>query len=307
MSAVLVVGLIAAASSAAPVTVTGDCPGADAVTVALRSALGGDAKPGTADVAKVSDLGNRFSVAAAGQVREFADPGRDCEERARAAAVFIALALNPPLLPTPPPPPAPAVVTAPPAAAPPESTSWLDLAVGARFDGGAQSETTFAGGVEIRATAGRRWLGLAATAGILAPSDTQFSSVTVREQRFPLSLAVTARRRVSPRVAVGAAAGAALVPITLRAPDLDSVQPATRLDVGARLAFEVQLRATARLAPFVGVHAEIFPRAYELEVDPLGKVGSTGRFWLGASAGLSFEAMPSPSRPREPNQVSASL
>jgi len=155
--------------------------------------------------------------------------------------------------------------------------------------------------------AGWRWLGLAATAGVLAPTETRYPSVTVRQQRFPLSLAITARRRLSPRFAITGAAGAALVPITLRAQDIAGAPTSTRLDAGLRLALELHVHATAQLAPFVGLHAEIFPRTYELDVDPGGNVGSTGGFWLGGSLGLSFEAMPSPSRPREPNQVSASL
>ena len=287
MSPVLLLGLLAAAVPS--VAVTGDCPGAEAVTAALRSALGSDAKVGVSEPPKVSDQGDRFSVAAAGQVQQYADPGRDCDERARAAAVFIALALNPPLVP---PGPAPTVRDAPaPPPAPSPSPRWLDLAVAARADGGPGQAVGPAIGAEIHAAAGWRWLGVAATAGVLAPSDGTYASVTVQQQRFPLSLALTARHDVSQRLAIAGAAGAALVPLTVRATAIDGGPSSTRLDAGIRLAFELRFRATPRLAPFVDVHAEIFPRAYELQVDPLGTIGSTGRFWLGASAGLSFEAM----------------
>lgn len=286
MSPVLLLGLLAAAVPS--VAVTGDCPGAEAVTAALRSALGSDVKVGVSEPPKVSDQGDRFSVAAAGQVQQYADPGRDCEERARAAAVFIALALNPPLAP---PGPAPTVRDAPAPPPPPASARWLDLAVAARADGGPGQAVGPAIGAEIHAAAGWRWLGVAATAGILAPSEGTYSSITVRQQRFPLSLALTARRDVSQRLAIAGAAGAALVPLTVRATAIDGGPSSTRLDAGIRLAFELRFRATPRLAPFVDLHAEFFPRAYELQVDPLGTIGSTGRLWLGVSAGVAFEAL----------------
>ncbi len=286
MSPVLLLGLLAAAVPS--VAVTGDCPGAEAVTAALRSALGSDAKVGVSEPPKVSDQGDRFSVAAAGQVQQYADPGRDCDERARAAAVFIALALNPPLAP---PGPAPTVRDA--LAPPPPSPSprWLDLAVAARADGGPGQAVGPAIGAEIHAAAGWRWFGVAATAGVLAPSDGTYASVTVQQQRFPLSLALTARRDLSGRLTIAGAVGAALVPLTLRATALEGGPSQTRLDAGVRFAVEARFRATQRLAPFVDLHAEIFPRAYELQVDPLGTIGSTGRFWLGVSAGVAFEAL----------------
>jgi hypothetical protein len=209
--------------------------------------------------------------------------------------VFIALAFNPPVPPAAPGPavragaaPPVAVVTAPAR----ESERWFDLAVAARFDGGPAPETGAAIGFEARAAVGARWFGVAATVGILAPADSKFSSVTVRQQRFPLSLALTARHGISPRLAVAGAVGGALVPITLRGEGLEGGSQATRLDAGVRLAFELRIRATPRLAPFVDLHAEIFPRAYQLDVDPLGTVGSTGRLWLGVSVGLSFETTP---------------
>jgi hypothetical protein len=299
MSPILLLGLIAAVSPPLPVAVTGDCPSAAAVTAALGAALGSEAKAGAADVPRVTDQGDRFSVAALGQSRQYADPARDCDERARAAAVFIALVLNPPASPAPGVQdgavPQAAVVAPPPA---PASERWIDLAAAARVDGG-PPETSATFGVEARTAAGWRWLGLVATAGVLAPTESRFSSVTVRQQRFPLSVAITARREVSPRLAVAGAVGAALVPLTLRGEALDGASQAMRLDAGIRLAVELRIRATQRLAPFVDVHAEVFPRAYQLDVDPLGTVGSTGRLWVGTSIGLSFEALGAPRISRE--------
>jgi hypothetical protein len=296
---ILILGLVAAAPPGPTVDVTGTCPSADAVAVALGSALGTEPKPGETNAngknaPKVTDLGDRFSVSALGQAREYADPARDCDERARAAAVFIALALNPPIVPAPPLPPAPPVpvqTAARPPLAPPPSARSLEVGAAARVDSATQPETSFAIGFEVRAAVGWRWLGVTAMAGVLAPTDSRFSAVTVRQQRFPLSLALTARHRLGERLAVAGAVGGALVPFTLRAGGIDGAPSSTRLDAGVRLALELAVLATPRLAPFIGVHAEIFPRAYELDVGPpsnVGNVGSTGRFWLGASVGLSF-------------------
>jgi hypothetical protein len=292
MIAPLLSALIAAAPAAVPVEVAGQCPSAGAVTAALASALGAEAPSAVAGIPKVTDLGDRFSVSASGQSREYADPARDCDERARAAAVFIALALNPPLLPPPAPPPAPpAQVMARVPAAPPPSPRWFDVGVGARVDGTSAGDAGPALGFEVGLSAGWRALGVAATAGILAASESQLSSVAVRQQRFPFSVAVEVRRDLTRHLVIAGAFGAALVPITLRAEKIDNPQSATRLDAGFRFAATLRFRATPRLAPFLNLHAEIFPRAYELDVDPAGNIGSTGRFWLGASAGLSFAAM----------------
>ena len=302
MSAPVLLALLAAAASPrAAVAVTGACPSADAVTAALASALGNDTKRDLSGIAKVIDDGDRFSVTALGQTRQYGDPARDCDERARAAAVFIALTLNPPVVPLPPA-PAPDVasqqvtVAATQAAPARGSQPWIDVAAAARLDGGPAAGASAAFGFEARATVGRRWLGVAATVAILAPTDSTLSSVTVRQQRFPLSIALTARHAIAPRLAFAAAVGAALVLLTLRGEALDGASQSTRVDAGVRLAFELRLLATQRLAPFIGLHAEVFPRAYQLDVDPLGTIGSTGRLWLGASAGLSFDVTPTPPR-----------
>jgi hypothetical protein len=183
-------------------------------------------------------------------------------------------------------------VTAP-AAPAPASARWLDLGVAARAEGG----TAPAFGVELRAAGGWRWWGVEATAGILAPTESEHSSIDVRAQRFPLGLALTARLPISDRLAIAGAAGLSLVPLTVRAQGIEDARAQTRIDSGARLAVALWLRATPRLRPFVDLHAEIFPSPHHLVVDPLGDIGTTGRLWLGAAAGLAFETTPPPRAP----------
>src|SRR5260221_11730334 len=94
------------AGSRLSLRVAGDeraCPAPSQVAAVLAPLLrgtkvaGGAGSPGPDD-ALVSDDGSKFRVAVASREREFNDAERDCTERARQAAVFIALVLDPPLV-----------------------------------------------------------------------------------------------------------------------------------------------------------------------------------------------------------------
>ncbi|HEY6476285.1 MAG TPA: hypothetical protein VI456_06855 [Polyangia bacterium] len=274
-----------AAPTALVVEAQGSCPSGEAVRAALLPALTEAPAAAGRQTPRVSDLGDRFQVDAAGQTGAFVDVARDCTERARVAAVFIALALSPPAAPERPAPP-------PPPAETPRPRQWFELAVEARLDGasvGAPAATTLAWGGEVRAAVGRGMIGVAATAGLLAPTDDAFGSVEVRQQRFPLSLSLTLGHDLQRGFRVAADLGLAVVPLTLKGEGLSAVAPATRLDLGARLAVALRLPALGgRLAPVVGLHADLFPRPYRFSVDPLGDIGSSSGFWLGASLGLSY-------------------
>jgi hypothetical protein len=110
--------LLSAQATAAPPSVVylteqSACPDTATLTKALRERLSRfdvSIAPaiGALPVAVV-DLGDRYRVIIDGVVRDFADPSRDCDERAAEATVFIALTLEPPSLPPTslPPPPLP--------------------------------------------------------------------------------------------------------------------------------------------------------------------------------------------------------
>ncbi len=283
----------AAAPVAESVEVTGECPSRQAVIAALIPALGKPAAQPDARPPRVTDLGDKFEIAAYGQVRQYTDLERNCGERARVAAVFITLALDPPtfelfagppspsiVAPLPPPPPPPAAVG---------SEPWMDVCLGGRLDGAATEDV--AGGAELRFAVGSGAFGLAAAAGILSATErtSTSASVTVRQQRFPASASAVARHQLSPSVELTGALGLAVVPFTARGSGLSPSTPATRLDVGGRVAVDLRLRLGAKLAAFAGVHVEAFPRAYALEVAPLGSVGSTARFWAGTTVGVAFD------------------
>ena len=80
-----------------PIETSGSCPSAEEVSATIAPLVASLPAQRLAEgAARVADLGDRFEVAAAGQKSQYVDAARDCAERARVAAVFIALALNPP-------------------------------------------------------------------------------------------------------------------------------------------------------------------------------------------------------------------
>jgi hypothetical protein len=287
--------------------VVGTCPAREAVMGALLPVVGKEGLPSNRGPTRVVDLGDRFEVAAAGQAARYADGARDCGARARVAAVFIALALSPPSVPlAEPAPPLPEPLP-PPSRAPerrveraassgPPSHPWANLALAGRLDAalaeqGAPSDST--GGGELSAMVGHGLFGVAISAALMAPSHRTLQSVSVRQQRFPFSVGIALRHRLSPWFVLTGNAGVALVLLTLRGENVNPGASSSRLDPGAHLGIELRGPPLRQgLVPFVGLHAELFPRSYVLDVDPLGQVGVTNRFWWGAAAGLSFDLAP---------------
>lgn len=269
----------------------GDCPSGPAVTAALLPVIGNVSVPANA-APRVSDLGDRFEAAAAGQSGLYLDAGRDCAERARVAAVFIALALNPPTFQSP--------AGRSPAAPKPVRHTWFQAAAAARLDGASAGNsppaTVLVWGAELGLAAGYGLFGGAVAVGALQSSVARFSrfnpTVAVREQRFPFAVALRFQGDLPRRLRLGAELGAALVVATFKAEDLQMTTSAVRLDVGLRGAIQLRLPvALGHFAPFVGLHAEYFPKPYKLDVDPIGTVGSSSQFWLGATAGALFETL----------------
>ena len=121
------VALLARAAVGAPpdsVRMVGEeaaCPSPAQVVTVLRRLLPRmkvTAEPGSAGTedATIVDEGSQYRVTIAGQERSFIDAARQCAERARHAAVFVALVLDPPTIPepsepAPPAPPAPVAAT----------------------------------------------------------------------------------------------------------------------------------------------------------------------------------------------------
>ncbi|HEY4395600.1 MAG TPA: hypothetical protein VGP64_16130 [Polyangia bacterium] len=242
---------------------------------------------GKTPVVEIVDLGVPYRIIAAGQVREYRDESRDCAYRARIAAVFVALAIDPAELiapPAPPPPPAPAPLPAPAMEAPPP-VARLDL--GATVLGGIGSGDRGADfGAELRWAGGRGRVGPEAGLLALLPVDNTIGGVRLRQWRLPVDAGVRARI-VGPRFERYGEIGLAAALLSVRALDLASPRSQTALELGVHIA--VGLHATGhRLAPFAALAVELVPDPPAVFALPAGTVGHTPLLWAGATAGASL-------------------
>ena len=290
----------AAAAAAAAISVEGSCPDERAVDRAITALIprGVAALPESSAVS-VEDSGETYRVDvksdSVARARLFRDASRDCEQRARFAAVFIVLTLLPPELafavqapPLPPPPPPPVVVATPPA--PPPAPRRLRLEAGVLAEAApavAVSVSMLALGGELRAA--YRLGPIAATIGVGFELRIGFSigGLDGRELRVPVDVGARMQRAAK---SVEIAGELSLVAAPFHAEGLDTAKPTsgTRLDVGARAGGVLRFAGPrTRLAPFLGLHAVLFPWPYELSTTPAGGLGTTPVLWLGATAGLS--------------------
>jgi hypothetical protein len=287
-------GAVAPAAPLAPlISTSGACPGLAMISAAVTALIPHgdlDSLPRSAAV-EVADLGDsyRVNVVAEGvpRVRIFRDVGRDCAQRARFAAVFIVLTLLPPEL----------VIDVQPEAAPPEPPPAPEppprpfrLEVGAVLDVAPalfDAPQMLAPGGELRIA--RRFGRLAGMLGAGLEPRASFSQggLLGRERRIPLDLGLRAWRPLGPWELDGEAAIAAAI---FHAEGLNTLMPqqGTRLDLGARIGVAARFGSpSARAVPFVGLHALLFPRRYEIATTPQGALGSTPALWVGVELGLS--------------------
>jgi hypothetical protein len=151
----------------------------------------------------------------------------------------------------------------------------------------ADSQAFFEGGAMIRLALGwsASW-GAELGVGLLASRIIQLDRVKAREQRFPFELGLRWRTRSTP-VELAVAAGLAGAWFTTEGNELTVPDRQSRLDLGASAALQSRWPSSSRLAPFLGVRAQYFPRAYEFAVDGRGNVGSTPKFRFAGELGLS--------------------
>jgi hypothetical protein len=282
------------------------CPRPDLVLAELATLLPPDrlaarlrALPGAPAVVELVDRGVPFQVIIAGRVREYRDEARDCVHRARVAAVFVALTIDPafvaaaappPVAPPPvaPPPPPPTVVEPMPAPATPPRAR-VDVA--AAIDAGVGSADRVAqAGAALRLTIGRGRLAFVAGAIALWPVDTTVGGVRLHQWRLPFDAGVRvnlAGRNLAPYAEAGLCAAV----LTETALDLATANSRTAVEIGARAAFGVRAGAS-RFAPFAALHVELIPYPAEIYALPQGVAGRTPHLWLGASAGASIGFLP---------------
>jgi hypothetical protein len=293
----------------ATISVNGTCPNGEAIWAAVASIVPAKDRDRFAGAAKieVSDLGDSYRVAvnAAGidRLRVYRDLGRDCDHRARFAAVFIVLTLMPPdvLLdalpvpppePPPPPPPPPEPPRPPPPPAPPPPRPRR-LRIEISFAGdlalrpGTPTAATLGG--ELRAAPGPKRLGPVGAIGV-AGGTIDFGTVSATELRVPFDLGLRLPLLARGAVDFVADVGMAGAIFHDAAKNTADPQAGTRLDLGARAAVVIHHgRANDRLLEILGIHAEAFPRPYDVTLTPQGTVGHTPVFWLGVTFGLAVQ------------------
>jgi hypothetical protein len=297
-SVVLAPGLAGAAEPPELESLVGgpsSCPRPDLVLAELATLLPPDrlgarlrALPGTPAVVEMVDVGVGFQVIVAGRVREYRDEARDCVHRARVAAVFVALTIDPAFVAAaaPPPlapPPPPTIVEPMPA----PSTPRARLDVAAALDAGVGSADRVAqAGAALRLSIGRGRLAFVAGALALWPVDTTVGGVRLHQWRLPFDAGVRvnlAGGDLAPYAEVGLCAAV----LSETALDLATANSRTTVEIGARAAFGVRVGAS-RFAPFASLHAELIPSPPEIYALPRGVAGHAPYLWIGVSAGASM-------------------
>ena len=263
---------------------TSRCPRPDAVWNELLTLVPPErletrlraATRGKTPLVELIDLGVPYRILAAGQVREYRDESRDCAYRARIAAVFVALAIDPAQLPAQSAMPTPAPQAAPPpvpqAALEELPTPRARLDLGAAIVGGLGPEDHVGQvGAELRSSAGRHRLGPEAGVTALLPVDNSVGGVRLRQWRLPVDAGVRARS-VGPRferygelgISAALLSERALDLASSRIPDGDRDRPAPR---GRRARLTRAPRAVRRLS------GELVPAPPAIFALPAGTVG----------------------------------
>ena len=296
---------------------TSTCPSPAAVRTEVELLVPRDqlnarlrASAGTGPIVEITDRGATFDVAA-GSVREYRDEARDCAYRARVAAVFVALVIDPgAMLATRagPPPRAPRAVAPP--APPPEPTTLVStvaedsepgspqrarirLALGVGVEGGVGADAHISqAGLGLRVVVGGGRWALAVGAMAMAPVETSIGGIAIRQWRVPADVSLRAqwahqnseRSMLEPYAELGAAVA------LLRESGLDLASNATptSAELGVRVAAGVHLTGVSRLSPFFELHGEVVPIPPAISALPRGVVGHTPLVWFGATAGAAW-------------------
>jgi hypothetical protein len=296
VASAMFVALGARAQPASPPAVAGEsgCPDPAAVQQVLATLLSATETSEPSTIA-VADFGSRYRVTVGDRVKTYLDPHRNCAERVRIAAAFIALALNPEEAPSPvdsePTPITPPIVETPP-------VHVVAHPIVVRIQGGAAVQSApelgaLAFGASARLAARSTLLGVYASCAWLGSETTDLSGTAgVAFERVPCSLGATiALLPPDYRVELDVDAGVAIGALRVAGRGLATDSVATRLELGGRAALQMGVhlgQPDSAIFPVVGIEATVLPMAYDFEVMPRGSVGQTPRWWAGATAGLCW-------------------
>lgn len=260
----------------------------------LKLEFGPAAPEGGPGHGSIEDYGESYAVEIDGRSREVDDPARDCLERARVAAVFIALNTRGA------PVPAPAREPEPEAEEPEEPELPPDpdrLQIVAALFGAASYATAVrsaapGGGAAI--WLGQRRLRFGFSAALLASTELPLGPNadglrgSVDLTRLPLALSASYLLEAGP-FEIGPVLGLGVDLLRLHGRDVIDPQTELRANPGALLGADVLCRLSPALLGVVRLSFTVFPRAYDLTVDPAGRLGTTPQLWLGAILGLGWQ------------------
>jgi hypothetical protein len=277
-------------------TATTECPAAAKVAHALRR-LGRAVDEGdpSAALVEIIDRGPSYEVRIGELQRTVADQRRNCEDRARSAAVVIALLLD--LPPREPAPVEPTVRSLPPqawpdppktAVPPPRRRSLaLDLEVAGAVQLAPDSRgPPLSEGADLRIAFGAGYLGAVIGVSGMSPATLDLGEgtlATVTRLSIDLGLRLAWRRR---SVELDLDAGLFAAFLFIAGTSFAHNAKATRLDPGGRVSGAVRVWLTRRIALSLSAALEVSFRPENLVVNPDGTVGTTPRMWLGPSLGL---------------------
>jgi hypothetical protein len=284
------------------VAVEGACPNQEAVQTILRSLLPAADQGTPPGSATIVDRGDAFVVAAAGRTKTYPDADRNCGQRARIAAAFIALVLEPGSAPPEGEPvaaPASAAV-APrqesPKAPPPHAAArpWARLDVRGAFQVSSPLGLTSPGAaLELEGGWGALGAGAVCTWLAGAAMPLPVPGATALLDRLPCAVGPVVRLYVRPELETDLRAGVAVGAVRAGGQGLAAGYASARLEVGTRVAVDVSLRLSpdAHLVPVAGVEINYYPVPYDLAVTPRGVVASTPSLWAGVTAGICWNAL----------------
>jgi hypothetical protein len=231
---------------------------------------------------RVRDREEGFELRVGERGRTIRDPQRHCAERARTAALIIALALEPPFVALPQPP------GRPPAPAAPRALR-ADLEVGAAFDvspGVERQSGSLAAGVAIRGAVGLSWIKGVLGLGLVSPLTLDLGVARARLWRLPLDLAL----RVATQwrfLEISGELGLAMDIVMASGEEIAASRSGTRLELGFRAAATLAVRPWGRWGLFASPCFTFIPSPSELQTQPQGVVGTTPRLRTGALVGLT--------------------
>lgn len=245
---------------------------------------------------EITDAGDSYRIRVGRAVREITDARRDCQERAKVSAVFIAMNWPERAATTNQPPPAaerapsePSAVLPRVSSPPPRLSVALQLLAAAEH---APALARTGKGVYVGASGRSGSFRLTLSSGLLAPlalTADGSDAATYELWRFPSSLTAGVESR-NDVLSVGLEAGLALDALHFRGLEVPNPDAELRLNPGIVAAAPLRLLAGHGVAAVLVPTASYFPRTYLVRLEPTRQLGESPRWWLGVRIGLELTA-----------------